>query len=145
MNQIAIIDRSFLEMEILKPILVATALIGIHITQPFLTLILSKKTNYWTLVEMYPKLYKDLTSLSPQKFLTFNHICSFSPNKVHSISLPKPCILESIQASIDMYRKEIQQLMQSFLGRLAEGFSRQRRAIYGFGSLPMPVMILGQY
>ena len=73
-NQIAIIDKSFLEIEILKPILAATVLRGIYITQPCLTLTLSKKTNYTALVEMYPKLYKDLTSLSLEKFITFNYI-----------------------------------------------------------------------
>ena len=41
--------------------------------------------------------------------------------------------MESIQSSIDMYTKEIQQLLQSFLGSLAEVFSRQR--VYnGFGT-----------
>ena len=33
-----------------------------------------------------------------------------------------------------MYTKEIQQLLQSFLGSLEEAFSRQRGAIYGFGT-----------
>ena len=38
-NGLSVIDRSFLDMEVLKPIFVATSLIGIHITGPFLLLL----------------------------------------------------------------------------------------------------------
>ena len=47
-NGISILDRSFVEMPILKPIYSAVALIGIHITKPFQALIIDPYTNYST-------------------------------------------------------------------------------------------------
>ena len=60
LNNIAILDRSFLDMELLKPIFCATALIGLHFTGPYLSLLLSKNTNYDVLCEAFPKFYNDL-------------------------------------------------------------------------------------
>ena len=45
LNDIAILDRSFLDMELLKPIFCSVALIGIHFTKPYLVLLLDKKTH----------------------------------------------------------------------------------------------------
>ena len=60
LNDIAILDISFLDMELLKPIFCATALIGLHFTGPYLSLLLSKNTNYDVLCETFPKFYNDL-------------------------------------------------------------------------------------
>ena len=59
-NGLSIIDRSFLDMEVLKPIFCATSLIGIHITGPYLELLVNTNTNYDTLSEAFPKLYEEL-------------------------------------------------------------------------------------
>ena len=40
LNNIAILDRSFLDMKFLKPIFCATALIGLHVTGPYFALLL---------------------------------------------------------------------------------------------------------
>ena len=45
LNGAAIVDRTFLDMELLKPIFCVTALIGIHFTSPFLSLILDTSTT----------------------------------------------------------------------------------------------------
>ena len=44
-NGITILDRSFLEMEVLKPIYAAIALVSIHILIPFHHLVVDKKQN----------------------------------------------------------------------------------------------------
>ena len=48
-NDIAILDRSFNEMELLKPIYAAIALLGLNITRPFHTLLINPCTTYSTL------------------------------------------------------------------------------------------------
>ena len=55
LNNIAILDRSFLDMKFLKPIFCATALIGLHVTGPYFALLLLKKTpkNYDVLYEAF--------------------------------------------------------------------------------------------
>ena len=46
LNGTAILDRTFLYMELLKPIFWATVLVGIHFTRPFLSLLLDTECNY---------------------------------------------------------------------------------------------------
>ena len=45
-NGISILDRTFVEMDILKPIFNAIALIGIHVSRPFHSLIMDVDTTY---------------------------------------------------------------------------------------------------
>ena len=53
LNDIAILDRDFLEMEVLKPIYAAISLIGIHVTRPFHNMIADPETNYTALRNIY--------------------------------------------------------------------------------------------
>ena len=50
LNNIAILDRSFLDMKFLKPIFCATALIGLHVTGPYFALLLSKQNKKQTMM-----------------------------------------------------------------------------------------------
>ena len=47
-NGISILDRTFVEMEILKPTYVAIALLGIHILKPYQFLLMDSDTSYST-------------------------------------------------------------------------------------------------
>ena len=44
-NGLAVLDRSFLDMDVLKPLFCAFSLIGIHIANPFLTLLHKKQQH----------------------------------------------------------------------------------------------------
>ena len=59
-NGITILDRGFLEMEVLKPNYAAIALVDLHILKPFHNLMLDKDTTYSTLLNSFPKLYEEL-------------------------------------------------------------------------------------
>ena len=76
-NDIAILDRSFIEMELLKPIYGAIALLGLHITRPFHTLLIDPSTTYSTPMVSFKRLYKDLTEIPAKSFLTTNLSCLF--------------------------------------------------------------------
>ena len=50
-NEIAILDCSFVEMEVLKPIYMAISMLGIYILKPFHELLIYPETNYTTLLK----------------------------------------------------------------------------------------------
>ena len=134
MNDMAILDRSFLEMDILKPIFCATSLIGIHITRPFLALMLDTRTTYSTLLSAFPKLYENLTTIPAERFVQTDHqVCTFVSEEKFKNSLPKDCLLTCVNEQFDAYRKEIIHLLLIMLPKLAQGFSTQRGAIFVHG------------
>lgn len=102
-NGITILDRSFVEMEVLKPIFTAISLLGVHITRPFQTLLIDPTTTYSTLQNAFPKLYTDLTETEPADFLTTNHVCKFVSGDIFIRSLPDQCLLDELNASIKIY------------------------------------------
>ena len=59
-NDIDILDRSFIEMGLLKPIYGAIAFLGLHITKPFRTLLIDPSTRYSTLMVSFKRIYKDV-------------------------------------------------------------------------------------
>ena len=63
LHNVVIIDRSFVKMELLKPIFAAIALLGLHITPPLNCLLVSKDTTYSDLLYSFSQLYKDLTEI----------------------------------------------------------------------------------
>ena len=69
-NVMSILDRTFVDMEILKPIYVALGLLGINILKPYYYLIMDKKTNCSTLIKAFLSLYNKLTSASASTMLS---------------------------------------------------------------------------
>ena len=57
-NGLSIIDRNFLDMEVLKSIFCATSLIVVHITGPYQYFLINVDTSYDTLLEAFPTLYQ---------------------------------------------------------------------------------------
>ena len=69
LNGVAILDRTFLDMELLKPLFCATALIEIQFTSPLLSLILDTRTMYETLITTFPIIYQDLSNVDIEQML----------------------------------------------------------------------------
>ena len=135
-NGISILDRSFVEMTLLKPIFCAAALIGLHITIPFQALLTATETNYSTLLTAFPILYNELKTVDPE------NLCSTTEHVFHFVSYEtfksvrkqiKATILESIANTIVIYKTEVSNLLHLIIPKLAEGFSLQRGKIFGFG------------
>ena len=61
-NGVSILERGFMELEVLKRIFKATALLGFHITRPFHTLLMDDTTVYSILLQAFPTF--------PQEMLT---------------------------------------------------------------------------
>ena len=60
LNATSIIDRGYLDIEILKPIFWATSLMGMHITSPLTAILLDTNIKYSTIMYVFQKLYNDM-------------------------------------------------------------------------------------
>ena len=79
MNDMAIQDRSVLEMDVLKSIICATSHCGMHTTKLFLSLFLDTRTTYSTLLSAFPILYENLTKIPTEHFVQTDHqVCTFT-------------------------------------------------------------------
>ena len=79
-NDVVILDRSFLEMELIKPICAAISLLCLHITKPFHALFIHKTTTYSMLLTSFRQLSKDLTQILPKIYLSTNKVVNFISN-----------------------------------------------------------------
>ena len=134
LNDIAILDRDFLEMEVLKPIYAAVALIGVHVTRPFHDIILDPKTNYTTLLDIFKQLYNQLDTTKPDILITKSHVLKFSTSDQFEKSLPKECLLDKVIEIAEEYNTSVINIMEIILRKFKDGFSHQKGAIFGFGT-----------
>ena len=134
LNNVAIIDRAFVKMEILKPIFASIATLGYHITKPFHNLLMNKDTNYSILIKSFTKLYDELITTDAEMLLTTDQVFTFVTEKIFQESKPKQeYLVEALRQTLEMYPREIRKLVRICLKRFAEGFSHQKGAIFGFG------------
>ena len=89
-NGIAILDRSFLEMEVLKLIYAAISLAGLHILKPFEQPMIDKETTYSILMISFPKLHKELLKTPAAEMLTLQQVFYFATEKHFKEALPNP-------------------------------------------------------
>ena len=106
LNSVAILDRSFLDMEVLKPIFCSTTLIGIQLTRPYLALLLDTTTTYETLLTAFPTVYDNLADNVSEKLLqTDEKIVNFIDDKWFKSTLPKECLHECVSSCASEYKK----------------------------------------
>ena len=99
LNGVTILDRSFLDMEVLKPIFCSTALIGIHFKRPYLALSLDTTKTYETLLTAFPIVYDNLADNVSEKLLqTDEKIVNFIDDKWFKSTLPKECLRECVSS-----------------------------------------------
>ena len=120
------LDRSFIDMEILKPIF-AKSLLGIHILRPFHKLMMVSSMNYSTLLEAYPKLYDELQTVSPKDLLYTNlQWFKFVSSSTSSASLPNGLLLANLKLVSDKYEHEIISLVKISLKLFSDGLHHQK-------------------
>ena len=120
-NDIAILDRSFIEMELLKPIYGAIALLGLHITRPFHTLLIDPSTTYSTLMVSFKRLYKDLTEIPPKNILATDQVAYFVTKDIYKKLKPDECLLQFLAESIKVFSSEIEKCIAIALPKYREG------------------------
>ena len=110
LNGIAILDRTFLDMGLLKPIFCARALVEMHFTRPFLSLLLDTECNYETLMRAFPMFYHDLqeTSVEPTTMVeAHNGNITFIEAEKFKKTLPKDCLRKVVNSCAIQYEKEV--------------------------------------
>ena len=132
-NGLTVLDRSFAEMEILKPILATISLFGVHITRPFQNLIMDPSTNYSMLIKTFKQLYFNLKTQPSAELLQVKYTCNFIKEDMFTASLPATCLVENLNAVAAKYRDQVCSLLELALPSFADGFAYQRGAIFGFG------------
>ena len=133
-NGVAILDRPFLNMKVLKPIFCSKALIGIHFTRPYLALLLDTTTTYETLLTAFPIVYDNLADNVSEKLIqTDEKVVNFTDDKRFKSTLPKKCLHECVSRCASEYKKEILQLLKIIPPHLAACFTEERDALFGFG------------
>ena len=134
-NGITILDRSFVEMPILKPIFCAVALIGTHITKPFQALVIDCDTKFSTLSEAFPKLYDELVKIDPRELCqTSEQVFKFVTEEMFLSGVPDDDVCSTINECAVQHREEIVELMRMIISKIADGFDLQRGAVFGFGT-----------
>ena len=68
-NSLACIIRSFQDIKYLRVLCVVGVILGVHLIEPYLSLTSSSETTWEKLVEAFPPLYTDLTSVKPELML----------------------------------------------------------------------------
>ena len=97
LNSIAILDRGFLEITILKPIFCATALIGFHVARPFLRLVLNTETTYDVLLVAFPRLYNELSTTDTKSILQVEkQVFHFVSKSLFEESMPEKCLKDAL-------------------------------------------------
>ena len=131
-NGLAVLDRTFIDMEVLKSLFCASSLIGIHFANPFLVLLLRKKTTYETLLESYPKLYEDLNMQVGESFLqTERRIVSFVEDTTFTESLPKSHLRENVAAISSQYKDDVLTILKNLLHVLQKVFPLKEQLFLG--------------
>ena len=134
-NSISILDRTFVDMDILKPIFNAIALFGIHVSRPFHMYIMDKNTNYSSLCKTYPKLFEELVQVDPIDMMQPKiHVFKFISQDLFIRSLPQQDLLDSLASSVLSYPEETACLLKILKRMVAEGLHHQKGAIFSFGS-----------
>ena len=133
-NGISILDRSFIDMTILKPIFAAISLLGIHIWRPFHKLMMDPSTDYSTLLEAYLKLYDKGQTVSPKNLLKANvEVFNFVSSSTFSASLPSGLLLANLKLVSDEYEHEIISLDKISLKLFSDRLHHQKGVMFGFG------------
>ena len=106
LNGIAILDRRFLDMEMLEPIFCSAALVGIHFTRPFLSLLIDTTTNFDTLANAFPIFHNDLVNMSTEKMLQTDKRVLNSNQRFKSSLCPKNVYVIQLIGVLLRKRKE---------------------------------------
>ena len=123
-------------MEVSKPIFCVTSLIRIYITVPYQYLLINVDTSHDTLLRAFLILYQEEpNNIKRADMLNIERqIFTFVVNDVLKKPLLKECILRSINSCRREYKKEVvNRSCNVLITMLAERFSIQRGALFGFG------------
>lgn len=133
-NQLACIVRCFLELDFLKVIYCAGALIGLHLVEPYLSLTTSAETTYSKIIPSFQQLYQELSDVDPATLLQADEPgLKFVSQERFQHTRYDQDICNSILHIATTFQPEVIKLLKMIIPKLATGFQRQKGDIFGFG------------
>ena len=131
-NQLACIVRCFLDLEFLKVLYCAGALIGLHLVEPFLSLTTSSTMTYSKLIPAFQTLYEDLLRTDSARLMnTETPAFQFVSQERFDQCKYDDEICDAIKVSVEGMENEIQSVLDMILPKLAAGFKKQKGDIFG--------------
>ena len=134
-NQLACIVRCFLDLDFLKVMYCAGALIGLHLVEPFLSLTMAADTTYTKINPAFQQLYQELLDTDACTLLNVDEPAF----KVVSTERFKQArydqeICDAIVKVAASFRPQVIKLLEVILPKLAAGFQKQKGDIFSFGN-----------
>ena len=134
-NTLACIVRAFEECEFLSVLLTATALLGIHLVEPFLSVTYFETPDYEHLITTMRQLYEDLRTTDVKELLDITRPAFkfVDADRFARCSKWDKQVLRSIESSIQQHGTKVCSVLSLILPELAQGFFIQRGDVFGFG------------
>jgi len=133
-NQLACIVRCFVDLDFLRVMYCAGALIGLHLVEPYLSLTTSAQTTYSKLSTAFPLLYEELRSTDASSLLNVDEPAFKFVSKERFIQTRyDDDICKGILKEANAFKPQVTKLMKMILPKLADGFQKQKGDIFGFG------------
>ena len=106
----------------------------LHWLGHILSLFINPNRKYASLLTAFPTLYKEVCEINADGLLqTTTQVFRYLTNDLFNTTLPKQHILQPVNVSIQQYPQKINKILKIILSKLAEGFSNQQGAMFGFG------------
>ena len=134
-NTLACIVRSFESAEYLSVFCAVGALVGIHLTQPYLSITYYDPLKYQQLIPAMQTLYSDLQNTTGESLFDITKPAfKFISNErfKESCKWPKE-IMSAVSSFVLENRQRVKDVLDLVLPRLADGFFLQRGNVFGFG------------
>jgi hypothetical protein len=132
-NQLACIVRCFLELDFLKVMYCAGALIGLHLVEPYLSLTTSADTTYTKIIPAFQQLYEELMAVDAATFLNVDQpALKFVSTERFQHTRNDEDICKAIVKVATAFQPQVTKLLKMILPKLAAGFQKQKGDIFGF-------------
>ena len=134
-NNLACVLRAFQDVDCLVTFLLAAAILGVHLIEPFLILTYSGNVTYRELIPAVQKLYENLTRTTDiGKLLDLSKPAfDFVNERQFKLRLWPKKLLDALSLAMEQDKPELVKIFKLMLPKLAEGWLRQRRNVFGFG------------
>ena len=113
--------------------LVAAAVLGIQLIEPYLDMTYCHPQSYEELIEMSKELYEDLQTTPTSDILNLDKLCFRFANKqleMEEFVDWDATLISSVKEAVDHYQEKVTTLLSLLLPKLAHGFFVQRGNIF---------------
>ena len=126
--------QAFQDVDCLVTILLPAAILGVHLTEPFLALTYSSDLTYRELLPAMQKLYENLTTTTHMgKLLDLSKPAfDFVNERQFKLRLWPKKLLDALSLAMEQNKPELVKIFKLMLPKLAEGWLRQCRDVFGF-------------